>query len=316
MAYTARPVGVLATLVEQTLTWANEPRISSKYPDYRLYPLLKANYKELIGELVRLTDSPYTVRFTLSVSNGTDAYMVPPNIGHILRICEIDTTTGLASADYYNASKKRVGGPFFVLERNTIRFIPSWTAGTRTITIEYVPNGTVDLAYGTITGPTSSSDYSTTTFTLSTSPTEGYFDKRPNAYLGSVIRVLSASSNPSGYTFFPVQERTISAYTPNLAAGPKVTVTPAFDFTMASQSSLAYEIIPEGLDELTSVLSLRTAITLQRLEGNAKRADELQKEYLSKMREMRLSAASTDMIRGNRFEHEVGIGDSDFPTWG
>lgn len=309
MAWEAQPVGQLATLIDLVQTLANEPRLNAKFPGYRLYPLLRANYREILNEILRLSDTPFVVQFDIAVSNGTNNYMLPPNVGTLLRLFEKDTNTGLAKAEYWNYSKKNSSGPFFKVAGNMLQFIPNWTGGTVTLTIEYIPNGNCHLAFGTI-NPTSGG-FSTTTAKLSTSPDEGYFDRAPNAYLGSWYRLLTASHNPSGYSFWPTQERIVTGYTSSGSNTPKITVSPAFDFdpsAVTSITSVTYEVVPDGFSSITPTLALRTAMMLHRMEGNVKRASEMQKEYISKMRDVRLAVSSIDAIRGNRFEHDTTIG--------
>lgn len=194
-----------------------------------------------------------------------------------------------------------------------IRWAPVWQGGTREITVEYVPNGETNLAYGTAT----TSDVDSTTLVLDTTPNEGYFDKRPNVYVGAWVRLLGAGSSltelPAGYAFFPTQERLIKSYDPDNEDGPKITVESAFDFDPSSGlhngasgfTDIRYEIVPDGMQQMTPVIAWRTIMTLHRIEGNTKRLNLAREEYAAKFRDIKMTVASLDSERGSRFEHDT-----------
>lgn len=320
MAYDAEPVGVLATLVDRIHTWSNEPTIQAKYPASKLYPIIRSHYGEVFSELMRMSDNQYWVRFDVSVVDGDTHVLLPSNVGTIERIVERDSVTGLPRTEFYNRGRRHVAGPGFQHEGNFLRWSPTWVGGAKTLTIEYQPSGETHVGYGT--AATASSSQSA--LVLSTSPTEGYFDRRPGAYLGLWLRVLGAGTtlteNPSGYSFFPIQERVIRAYDENAAAGPQVTVEPQFDFDLSSAAhnassgftNLRYEIVPSGLAKLTDVIAWRTVMTLHSVSGNSKLRNLAQQEYANKYRDLKMAVANVNNITGNRFEHDARPDLTDF----
>ena len=309
MAYTAQSIGQLAQLLDQVRVLANEPSISAKYPSDKLYPLLKSNYRELMNEILRLSIYPIVARYQFTVTEGTDVYMLPPNIGTIYRLTERDPDTDGVITEYYNVSRKTPGGPGFVFEGNVLRWIPSYKGSTVTLTLEYTPNGMTDLHLGVI-NPTGGAGTTSTTWKLNIAPTEGYFDKKPNAFLGSYLRLLTSSSNPASYTFFPEQQRIITGY--SATPTPVVTVNAAWAPDISTMNdNITYEITPEGLDAVTPTLALRTALTLHRIAGNEKRVNLLLAEYRTKIRDIRLAVSQMDAIRGPRHEHESSLSISD-----
>lgn len=317
MAYTAQPTGVLATLVDWVQRWANEPRFAAKYPSHVLYPLIQENYRMTFSEVIRLTGMPVYATFTFTITDGTTETLLPYNVGQVERIYEADPNSGLALYEIYSFSRRSPAGGLVGIEGNTLKWRPKWTGGTRTLTVEYVPNGDVDLAFGTQSSPATKS--SSTTLVLTTTPSEGYFDRRPNAYVGSYVRLLSAgdAEYPDGYTFFPIQERVITAYDPDNANGPTITVSPAFDFDPSDQefTSLSYEIVPDGMKPLLHVVAWRTVMTILSMEGNAKRKALAQEEYATHFRDIKMRLANLDATRGNgRFEYDTAIALTDL--WG
>jgi len=312
MATTVQPTGQLNQVFSYTRQWANEPAINAKYTDDKLYPVVRANYRELLGEMLRLSDIPFVVQYSFAVTNDTNTYLMPPNIGTIYRLGIIDPVTGRFSVELFNMSRKNPFGSQFQFDGTNLTFNPIWTGGSVTMTLEYIQNGDVEMCLVTQANPgaVTGNDASHLVLfeTAGLVPTVGYFDYRPNAYYGSMVRLLGASHNPTGYKFWPTQTRPIINYTPTYTTGPRIEVRPVFDFnpaTVPSITSLTYEIVPEGLGAVTPVLGLRSAIFLHRTEGNLKRVSLLTDEYKQKLRDIRLGIANMDAIRGGHWESDA-----------
>lgn len=309
MAYTAQPIGLLANLAQYSLDWANEPRLNAKYPTHRLYPIIKACYKEIISELNRISDYSYWGAYEISTVNGTDEFVLPNNFGQIQRIVEINTATGLPKYELWSRARLNPLGPTFRIEGNILRWLPKWTAGAKTLQIDYTISGDADMMFSTGLD-TSVSGNTTTVFIPDLTPSEGYFDERPGALVGSWLRLISNGSNamPTNYHVWPLQERLIKTSSHTGTDGFTITIEPAFDFNPASLGgsppTVTYEIVPDGYSAMMHVVALRVAVMLHRIEGNTKRAANLQAEYISKMREIKLSV-SNHMDRENRFEHDT-----------
>lgn len=315
MAYDSRPTGVLATLVDNIHEWSNESKVKAKYTPSKLYPLIQANWKEVFSEILRMSDNSFVAEHSFTMTNNDTTTLLPANVGVIERIIKKNATTGNYDYEIYNRSRRNPGAPVFRLEGNVLRWIPKWTYGSETLVMEYSPNGETQIAYGTAT----TARCSDTVVELSTSPTDGYFDPRPYAYVGAWIRVLGAGSSlneiPDGYSFFPTQERIIKSYVTadSVNDKPVVTVEPAFDFDLSSGdhnasagfTDIRYEIVPEGLQALTPVIAWRTIMTIHRMEGNTKRKLLAQEEFASKFRDVKMTVANLNPSRDNRWEHDT-----------
>ena len=301
MSYTAQPTGVLASLVDRIQFYANEPATSNKWSAYNLYRAIKANYKELIGEIYRLSQNRPVVQYTITASASTPLHVLPANVGVIERIMEIDDATLLPARTVYSRSRDNFGGPVFRLEGNILRWLPKWVGEDVTLVIEYAPNGDLDLATGSVAY--NAAGNSASTLALTTAPTDGYFDRRPYVFRGNRLRLLSGAT-PSGYAFFPIQDRLVGDYDPSV---PKLTVVGDFDFNPTSLGSgtITYEVVPEHLEPLSEALAFRTAKQIHAVEGAAKKAELLLAEYNNKMRDIRLAITSLDAQRGDRYEHDT-----------
>lgn len=301
MAYTALPVGQLATLCAQIRAAANEASYTNKYTDSKLYPLIRANYSELMREIYRLSPSKPICTFSFDAAPGTDTVILPSNVSTVERIFNRNTDTNLPQQLIWSRSHDHTMGPGFRLEGNLLRWLPKLQGVTVPLIMEYTPNGEVDIATGSIAGNTSGN--SATTLVLDSTPDEGYFERRLTAFVGNWVRLIGAASNPSGYSFVPVSERLVSSYDGTV---PKVTVENAFDWnpTSVGASLVTYEIVPTNFAAVIPLLAFRTAYQIHNIEGNMKRAALLKEEYQAKMRDVRLAISSLNP-RDDRWEHDT-----------
>jgi len=161
-----------------------------------------------------------------------------------------------------------------------------------------LPTGDVRLHCGEAGAIDNTTSTESCTVVLEATPTtHGVLDNRPNAYAGSVFRVLSASTN--NY----VQERIISAYD---VATRTATLRPAFTTALLpGGATVAYEIAPLLWQANDMVVPLAVAKVIAGIEGDTKRFNALNLQLAQEMRRLRLDAASFDSIKGITFEHDT-----------
>lgn len=277
MAYTAQPTGFLANIVRLIRDYTDDPSDTPKWTTDRLYPLMQSAWGKIIQDVNGLSAGPIVARFSLSVSASTQSYMLPPNVGTILRIGRIDSTTNRIYGEIMPRGRLAACGPGWSIEGGRIlRFDPKLSQ-TETLRVEYIPNGELLCHLGTATA--SDSDNTTTTFQLDTSPDDGYYDSRPNAYVGSMLRVLSKSDA----TIVP-QERLITAVSTTFVA----TVEPAFDSTLASGSgTYTYEIVPVYFQMFTNAVALEVVRMIHAIENRERKFNGITQLYSEEMRSLR-----------------------------
>jgi len=246
MSYTAQPVGFLAETIQRIYDYANEPSDNPKWTSDKLFNLIRGSWARAMNDVNTLGKDPIVVRYDIPVTNSQKTYLLPCNVGQILSFGKVEPQTGEFYEVVLPRSRLNPCGGGVLFEGNLVRFEPSWPS-SETLRILYIPSGDFVCHLGTFAA--SDTGVSATKFPISLTPTEGYFDRRPNGYIGSVVRLLSCvdgsnnAVNPSGYGYFPIQERPIVsvAGTTRLA-----TVDPAFDFDPASLTggTITYEIVP------------------------------------------------------------------------
>lgn len=307
MAYTAQPAGFLADTVQKIYDYANEPSDNPKWTTDKLFPLIRGAYGRIMQDVNGIGQNPIVVRFDVTVTATDRTYLLPPNVGQVLMIGKVDTVTGNFFEQVIPRSRLNAYGSGVSLEGPTIRFEPNWGIG-ETLRVLYIPNGDFSIHLGTFTQ--NATGVSTTAFPLTLSPSEGYFDRRPNAPLGSIVRLLSAvsaagvASTPTGYDYFPIQERPVSGYT---STSHIVTVPVAFDFDPSSASVMSgtdpavitYEIVPFMGDLFQEALAFDVAGRIAGIEKRPLDKKDCIFNALEQKRQIRTSLGHYNARSGN-----------------
>jgi DNA/RNA endonuclease YhcR with UshA esterase domain len=284
MAVEAYFIDRLVALIREN---TDEPSAGAKYDTDSLLRRIKGISQEVITELNALADNPVYGRINISFAQGTDTYILPPNVSSIERIGRLNSLTGLPEGILWLRSKRNPYGPVFRLEGQTLRMDPKWLGATTEYEMLYIPNGNFEFHYGTAAGST------TTTLTLAATPTAGARDTRQNAYVGSTVRIITDDGNI-------VQERNVTGYVNSTRV---ITVSPAFNPTLAG--TITYEIIPSYWHFLERVISFKVALDLVAIEGNPRRVAGLTTLLRNSMRSARLELNRMENIKGNMTEADT-----------
>lgn len=304
MAYSAQPSGILARIIKRVQTLANEPETDAKYTPELFWPFIKAGVEHATRELNAMGDHPIIVRFTVSVTPGVQNYYLPCNIGQILRWGFMDAQTHLMRDWVVPRSNLNPAGCGVSFEGNMMH-VGQLPTQTESVVVEYIPNGECIIHYGTVT---EASFADSSTMTLDTSPNEGYFDQRPNAPLGSIVRLLSGPT-PTGYSFFPVQERYVTGYD---STDGTITVTPAFDVDFSGEAgTYTYELIPVLLPQFIDAIAWDITGQFAGIAESYNKASYAERQFSRIMRDLRLSNAKTDGRRGSLIHNDIsGVQDA------
>lgn len=312
MPYTSQPTGTLADVVQRIYDYADEPSVEAKYTTDKLFPLITQAYSRVMMEHNSMSEHPIVVRWSLTVTESVQNYYLPPNVGQLLKIGKVEDVTGRNNEWTVPRSRLNPYGPGVLLEGNMIRWEPKPRIG-ETLQLEYIPDGYCSIHLGTFTqGDTVTP--SDTTFALNASPSEGYFDQIPNAYLGQVVRIIdcqttgSVEDQPTGYTSFPIQERPISGYAPTTNV---ITVEPAFDFNLgtnagiAADSTYTYEVVPFFWSLLKEAVIWDVVRRLHGISGKKQQEASARIYYIETMRNIRMNAANYNQRTGSSFKGDM-----------
>lgn len=279
--------GFLSDVVSLVRKATDEPSQSPKYTDGDIVEYLQVGMDTVITDIAVNTDHPIVVRYNVTLVDGTQYYILPPNVAELIRIAKINTTSGLPEYEVWPGSHFNPGGHGWKLEGNVLRLLRDWDS-TDTLELMYYPNAEAAMHKAT------ASAIDSTTVTFPTSVTDGTLGKRPNEYVGMLIRILSSTQNY-------VEERMITAYdlTTRIA-----TVAKAWDTTPTG--TVIYEVVPIFSRLIKHVVALRTAIDILSNEGNSQRMATLNQNYIIKLSAMRRALSKME----GRFPHHF-----DGDTW-
>jgi len=276
--------------------YVDEPTSNAKYTDAKILDLLENQWANILSEMSRVSQHPFVVRHNITFGEASRTYVLPPNVGNILRLASINTTSNAPEWIVVPLSRNNPGGPGISMEGNILRLEPDWKGEDTTYQLDYIPTGDVRLHAGTAGTITNDSTAGTCTLVLAATPTTGVLDNRPNAYAGSILRILSATAN--NY----VQERIISSYDVTTRTA---TLRPHFEADLLPSGAVTYEIAPLLWQASDMVVAVAVAKVIAGIEGDSKRFNALHQQYAVEIRRLRLGAANFDQIKGITFRHDV-----------
>ena len=170
------------------------------------------------------------------------------------------------------------------------------TNGTTTFTLSETEGGTaITTTVGTPAGLTYTVAADTLVFSITNTPEVGVIDRRDNAYLGSMVRILTATGI--------IEERIISKWTKN---GTLFQTKVRLPFTYATAGSLTIEYAPFGLESLYEAVAVGGAIklgTYKKISGA--QFQMLQLQYKDAMKTAMDHFANKQMRTGKYFERST-----------
>lgn len=307
-------------LVERVKLYANEMSVPTKYSNDRILEVSDMVAPEIMTDLMAAAQNKPTVIWRLVGVAGVMDYALPPYFGNLVNIGTYDSNTGsfltAAEASGYWLS---AGPAYELIGQSMIRFKAPLAAGA-TIDIEFVPTGEVSLhkATGTegifkfsdgttdIDVPTVPATYGALDFsiqqsviTLSATPDGGTFDRRLNAYVGSILRIYNGPIY-AGQPIFPIREFLVTAYN---AETLRATVRPNWPIGFSTTGSYSYELVPVFGKEFLHLVILRTAAFLLGMES-PDRVKVVMAEYKRLQRSMLTRWSNADLLLGRFWNRE------------
>ena len=288
----------LLTVIERVRGYLDEP--SSKYSDDFL--VRNCIMPEMVNVLSRLSltfDNPVVVRTTINLTTDTEYYQLPPNVGEVFRLVEMDSNNRV-NREYLPFSEFHPDGPNWQLQGNLLAARPL-PESTKTLTLFYIPNGDFLPHYNPGNGQLSS-DRKTLTLCLPTQVKVGAIDRRPNAYVGATLRLLKNTAGNSTV----VEERIIDSHTLSAtdAGDDQVTVRVPFDTSAyGSKTDIHYEIVPQGFQSLMQCISSAAAINLGVMKDvTNKKMQYLHVEYRKALKTIGDNLSYMQMRKGKSFQ--------------
>jgi hypothetical protein len=235
---------ILKTVIERVRGYLDEP--SSKYNnDYLTRYIIMPEMVNVFNRVQLNADNVVLCRHTVSLVKGQESYQLPPCVGEVHRVATYDSYGNIVS-DWRSDGENHPRGPGWMIEGCTLSFRP-YPVQAEDVDLWYVSNGDFSPHYS------SSGGSLTDASTLVLGDAEiGEVDRRPQAYAGSVLRLLPDAPGV-------VEERIIDTHDPS-AVTPYVTVR--VPFTHNVTGSIKYEITPPGMATAVQAISASAALNL------------------------------------------------------
>ena len=241
------------TVIERIRGYLDDPDLDAKYSDdFLIRHIIMPSMVNVNSRINNSMTNPVVSRLRISLVDDQQYYQLPPTVGEVWNVCEYDTDTGEITRDYKPRNHYSANGPSWRLEGNQLSVLPL-PDEAKDIDVMYTHNGDLLLHYGTSTTSNGALASDLVTFTLDSSPTIGAIDKRPNAYAGAVLRILSGNV---------VEERVIdSSSSSKESSAIELTVRTAFDYHTPGED-ITYEIAPAGFQPMYEAISASGALKL------------------------------------------------------
>lgn len=282
----------------------NDPALDSQFTDTVLLRMVTDAWNEVYDDVCKIADWKQWVRHTLSITAHTTEYVLPPNISQILEVARMDDG-GLRQVlwEFIPRHMLNPWGPGFTIENNILRLEPTWQRN-ETLRLTYRPTAQTPCHEGITT--TSGWDTTNGTYVvLDSTPTQGEFDTRQNAYAGYVFRLLNA--NYAGGTFYQ-QERPIGSFD---QTNNRATFVKALSPVPTTGTALTYEVLPQSADLFRKAIALKVARLCLNTNSDVKRAGAVNAEYQECVRTIRGQFGNMNMRTGKKFQKGVRK-----PRWG
>ncbi len=301
-------MGFLSDTISLVRQLSDEPATNEKYSDTNIIGFIETDWGLINGELARLSTNRILTRVSLSLTSGIEHYALPPTIGAIQRITQASSSNS-PRVFYSMAGMDNPLGRGVSLQGRTLVIEPDYTGSGVTINIDYIASGSVKLHTGTCTIDTTNSDTEKTVFVLGDTPSAGTLDRRPHAYAGQILRILSDGSDVYE------QDMVITSYD---VVNQKATCKPAAnDSLLGTYSAITefdYEITPNLSQIDSTVIAYATARRLMANEGDS-RYQLITQQYTELMRNLRLNASQFDGATGMVYQGDSVMNNRYLSQW-
>jgi hypothetical protein len=287
---TASSYSFLTRMIDNIYSLTDEPQINKKYTTDDVIAKIQEEYVLILQRVNRHAKNKMVVTWSFTPSNSVSRYTLPPNVGAIKSVYTKNSAATTSPRYFFYDHMPEAAFPGQLsIEGQTLKFnltdYPTMFQDATTVYVDYVPTGVGDLFEQVITTYTSTS----ATIPLA-SPIQGNIDRRHNAYLGAVLRVVQDNNNVQ------TQERIITSQT---FSGTNLVITfePALD-PVPDSANLRVEIKPPMPLNMDMLIALGVAARIVDREGSAGRAQALWNDYNTKLGDLIQTVNQMNVMEG------------------
>lgn len=260
---------VLKEAIERVRIDLDEPSVDAKFSDTQIARMfLIPASTESMSQVNMQADNPVIFRMAFPIVQGQEYYDLPPCVQQILRLAKLDHD-GSLSMERLPRGEFNPLGPGVSLEGNTLAIRPFPSTTDQDWVLYYIPSGDIQPHYSSA-GVINSADGADIIriATALTGSDVGTIDRRSNAYVGQVLRILPATGI--------VQERIIDRHFLDGSTWKVHTRTPLNP--IPANGAVAYEIVPFVASHFWVMVARKAAIDM----GNSRNISDsnMRRKYL------------------------------------
>lgn len=276
---------ILKDIIDRAALYTDRLFEDGKYSEHNIMTLLSSAFEEASIHASKVDRAPLIIRHAFSTVADQQFYTLPPTIQKLHKLIVVNSDGDMVY-EWDARSDNHYDGPGYKLEAGRmLRFDP---APEEVLTLQawFEPSPSFGFHFSDAGGEIVSS----TTFNLDTSLNAsndvGAYDRRAEAYVGGVLRILPASG---------VWEETLitAQNSSNLVTARDAIVT-------AAGSSIRYEVVPTYLQPMTELVATTLALKLgAAMSMSPSKYQMLQTERAAALKTVRERANLIDGRRGN-----------------
>ena len=298
--------GFLATVIERTRAYLDDASLDAKYNDnFLIRNIITPTFASIASRINNSTTNSISTWIPFPLTKGLAYYQIPPCVGEVWRLA-MRNDDDWVSREAMPRTEWHYRGPNWKVEGNMLVFAPTPDQDYPDLELQFMHNGEIQpfiLTSATLSAPSGSLD--TLTFPRSTTPLLGTIDRRDNAYLGCVVRLLTSTG--------VIEERIISTWTKD-STNWKIVVRRPFTSNYSAGTVTNVEIAPFGLDSLYEAVAIGSAMKFsiyKKISGT--QFQMLQLQYKDAMKTAMDHFSNKQMRTGKYFERSTA--DNSLNDW-
>jgi hypothetical protein len=247
---------IIYTILNRIRSFLDEPTLDAKFNnDYLVRHVISPEMGSVFNLLLSVRENPIITRQSISFETDSEYYELPPSIAKVHRVAEVNAD-GSILTEIPIASNESPDSVGWFVEGRELHVRPLPPESSSDYDLWFTPASGATPHYSTSGGTL---NVSRDVLTLDLTPTLGDLDHRPNAYIGSILRVwVNEDGEPPR-----VHESVITSHAIG-TSGVTVTLrTPAPTWTgIGAQDGVQYEILPLYMDLAWQAVAVSCAINL------------------------------------------------------
>jgi len=248
---------------------------------------------EVWSRVILTMDNVVLIRHQISILKDVASYELPPQIQEIWRVGLLDDQGDLV-AEWRPRGYFHPHGQNWRIEHNQLVFDPKPNVAS-TAQIDYVPSGDVFVHWHDGTSNLGEV-LTTTTFKGTKTPTLGIFDRRANAYVGSILRILGKNPNDAASVW---EEHIIDSQANDVFTTRTV-------MSSAVSTGYQYEVVPAGYTAIAEAVSMAGASKFGLGRGmSQKKANQIAIEYAEAIKTITDRLSNLNMRFGDHYDRQT-----------